>query len=52
MAEAYPRIGVDGFDLDEAVVTLARRHAKEAGVGDRVSFTVADASDLPGFGPV
>ena len=45
MAEAYPRISVDGFDLDEAAIEAARDHAERAGVADRVRFVVADASD-------
>jgi SAM-dependent methyltransferase len=46
MARAYPRIMVDGFDLDEDVIALARQNAEEAGVADRVTFSVADASTL------
>jgi 2-polyprenyl-3-methyl-5-hydroxy-6-metoxy-1,4-benzoquinol methylase len=49
MARAYPEIEVDGFDLDPDVIAAAREHAAEAGVTDRVTFAVADASDpLPG----
>jgi 2-polyprenyl-3-methyl-5-hydroxy-6-metoxy-1,4-benzoquinol methylase len=44
MAQAYPLISVDGFDLDADAVQAARRHAEEAGLADRVTFTVADAS--------
>jgi len=47
MAQAYPRIGVDGFDLDQDAIASARKHAGEAGLGDRVRFSVADASDPP-----
>jgi 2-polyprenyl-3-methyl-5-hydroxy-6-metoxy-1,4-benzoquinol methylase len=36
---------VDGFDVDEASISLARRNATDAGVADRVSFEVRDASD-------
>jgi SAM-dependent methyltransferase len=46
MAQAYPRITVDGFDLDEDVIAVARQNAEEAGVADRVTFAVADASGL------
>jgi ubiquinone/menaquinone biosynthesis C-methylase UbiE len=35
---------VDGFDLDESAIAVARQHAEEAGVGDRVTFSVADAT--------
>ena len=36
---------VDGYDLDEASVELARANAAEYGVSDRVRFHVADAGD-------
>jgi 2-polyprenyl-3-methyl-5-hydroxy-6-metoxy-1,4-benzoquinol methylase len=50
MATAYPRIGVDGFDLDPDVIAAAAENARDAGVADRVRFTVLDAADpdLPG----
>jgi 2-polyprenyl-3-methyl-5-hydroxy-6-metoxy-1,4-benzoquinol methylase len=50
MATAYPRITVDGFDLDPDVVAAAAEHAREAGLADRVRFSVLDAADpdLPG----
>jgi 2-polyprenyl-3-methyl-5-hydroxy-6-metoxy-1,4-benzoquinol methylase len=44
MAQAYPLISVDGFDLDADVIQAARRNAEEADMADRVTFTVADAS--------
>jgi len=44
MAQAYPRISVDGFDLDSDAISAARRNAGEAGLADRVTFTAADAS--------
>ena len=44
MAQAYPLISVDGFDLDADAIEAARRHAEENGVADRVTFTAADAS--------
>ena len=50
MARAYPKAVVDGFDLDQDVIAVARRNAAEAGVADRVTFSVTDASDLPGGG--
>ena len=43
MAQSYPRIAVDGFDLDDASVELARSNAAAAGIADRVSFHVRDA---------
>jgi len=48
LARAYPGLRVDGFDLDAETILLARRNAEEAGVADRVSFEVRDASD-PGL---
>jgi 2-polyprenyl-3-methyl-5-hydroxy-6-metoxy-1,4-benzoquinol methylase len=45
MAQGYPLISVDGFDLDEDAIAAARRHAKDAGLADRVTFTTADVSD-------
>jgi 2-polyprenyl-3-methyl-5-hydroxy-6-metoxy-1,4-benzoquinol methylase len=50
MAKAYPRIAVDGFDLDPDVVVAARANAAQAGVADRVQFSVADASAQSGDG--
>jgi 2-polyprenyl-3-methyl-5-hydroxy-6-metoxy-1,4-benzoquinol methylase len=44
MARAYPRIAVDGFDLDEDSIAAARRNALDAGVADRVTFSVSDAA--------
>jgi SAM-dependent methyltransferase len=44
MAQAYPLISVDGFDLDTDAIQAARRNAGEAGLADRVTFTAADAS--------
>jgi len=48
MALAYPRITVDGFDLDAEAIDQATRNAALEGVGDRVTFRAADAAD-PGF---
>lgn len=44
MAQAYPLISVDGFDLDADTIQAARHNAEESGLADRVTFTVADAS--------
>jgi 2-polyprenyl-3-methyl-5-hydroxy-6-metoxy-1,4-benzoquinol methylase len=44
MAQAYPLISVDGFDLDADAIQAATGNAKEAGLADRVRFAVADAS--------
>lgn len=45
IARAYPKASVDGYDLDEASVEVARANAAEAGIGDRVSFHARDAGD-------
>jgi 2-polyprenyl-3-methyl-5-hydroxy-6-metoxy-1,4-benzoquinol methylase len=45
MAQAYPLISVDGFDLDADAIGAARANAAEAGLAGRVTFAVADASD-------
>jgi 2-polyprenyl-3-methyl-5-hydroxy-6-metoxy-1,4-benzoquinol methylase len=44
MAQAYPLVRVDGFDLDPDVIAAARRNAEQAGVSGRVTFAVTDAS--------
>ena len=44
IALAYPHATVDGYDVDAPSVEAARRNAREAGVGDRVRFHVADAA--------
>jgi len=45
IARAYPNVTVDGFDLDESSIDLARANAADAGVADRVTFAVRDAAD-------
>ncbi|HWP93175.1 MAG TPA: class I SAM-dependent methyltransferase [Thermodesulfobacteriota bacterium] len=45
IAKTYPKVLVDGFDLDEPSVLLARKNAEEAGVSDRVKFQIRDAGD-------
>jgi 2-polyprenyl-3-methyl-5-hydroxy-6-metoxy-1,4-benzoquinol methylase len=45
MAQAYPKITVDGFDLDPDVIAAATGHAEGAGVADRVTFSVTDAAN-------
>jgi len=45
IARAYPKVSVDGLDLDAASVELARRNAEAEGLGDRVRFRQADAGD-------
>ncbi|MBI4197656.1 MAG: class I SAM-dependent methyltransferase [Chloroflexi bacterium] len=50
IAQAYPKVSVVGYDLDEPSIEMARRHAKEAGVSDRVRFEVVDATRSHGDG--
>lgn len=45
LAKCYPNVTVDGYDLDEPSIEMARANAAEARVTDRVSFHVRDASD-------
>ncbi|TCC08537.1 class I SAM-dependent methyltransferase [Kribbella soli] len=45
MAQAYPHITVHGLDLDEDAIAAATQHAQSAGLSDRVSYSVANASD-------
>jgi 2-polyprenyl-3-methyl-5-hydroxy-6-metoxy-1,4-benzoquinol methylase len=51
LAQAYPTLGVDGFEIDADLVGDAARNAEQAGVSDRVSFHVHDCSG-PGIAPV
>lgn len=48
LAEAYPSITVDGFDLDDTSIAAARKHAADRGVADRVRFEVRDITN-PSF---
>jgi SAM-dependent methyltransferase len=48
MAKSYPNSTFFGFDYHPASIDWARRVAKDAGVGDRVTFSVASAKDYPG----
>jgi len=48
MAQAYPNSRFWGFDNHEKSIETARQRAKDAGVSDRVTFEVANASDFPG----
>lgn len=50
MAQAYPRTTIVGSDYHDESITLARKHAADAGVGDRVSFEVATAQSFTGTG--
>jgi 2-polyprenyl-3-methyl-5-hydroxy-6-metoxy-1,4-benzoquinol methylase len=46
IAQAYPLVTVDGFDLDADVIAAARRYAEQAGLSDRVTFAAIDAAGL------
>lgn len=46
MAQAYPNSRFWGFDNHEKSIETARRRAKDAGVSDRVTFAVANASEI------
>jgi 2-polyprenyl-3-methyl-5-hydroxy-6-metoxy-1,4-benzoquinol methylase len=47
LAQAYPKIVVDGLDLDEDAIAAARHSAEQAGVADRVHYAATDAALLP-----
>lgn len=47
MAQAYPKIVVDGLDLDEDAIAAAQRNAEQTGVADRVRYSATDAALLP-----
>lgn len=44
IAKAFPQVRVDGLDVDEPSIRLARQNAREAGVSDRVKFQVVDGA--------
>jgi 2-polyprenyl-3-methyl-5-hydroxy-6-metoxy-1,4-benzoquinol methylase len=46
IAEAFPGVEIDGFDLDDASIAVARKSAADSGVSDRVRFEVRDAITL------
>ncbi len=45
LAQAFPNVRVDGFDLDEASVAAAQVNVRAAGVADRVTMIAQDAGD-------
>ena len=47
MAERFPASAFTGFDHSDALIATARKAAADAGVTDRVSFEVADATSFP-----
>jgi len=51
VARAYPKVFVDGIDLDEASIADAKQVAADADVSDRVVFSIQDATGLSQMGP-
>jgi 2-polyprenyl-3-methyl-5-hydroxy-6-metoxy-1,4-benzoquinol methylase len=45
IAQAYPKVRVDGFDLDVSSIELASSNAATAGLDGRVRFEARDAAD-------
>jgi SAM-dependent methyltransferase len=45
IAHSYPKVLVDGYDLDEPSVELAQANVAEAGLSERVSIHRRDAGD-------
>ena len=45
IAQAYPKVQVDGFDLDAPSIALAFHNVRDAGLTDRVRFALRDAAD-------
>jgi len=50
IARAYPKVRVDGIDVDAASIAEARLNAAAAGIGDRVAFEARSAADPSGTG--
>lgn len=47
IAQAYPKARLVGYDVHAESIERARRNAQAAGVAERVSFQVANGSQLP-----
>src|SRR5262245_4925858 len=45
IARAYPKVRVDGLDLDPPSIALAQANVAEAGFADRVTMMIRDAAD-------
>ncbi len=45
IARGYPKVRVDGIDMDAASIEAARRHLADSGLEDRVAFQLRDAAD-------
>jgi SAM-dependent methyltransferase len=48
LAQTYPNCEVFGFDYHAGSITRAQERARESGLGDKVRFEVAGASEFPG----
>jgi len=48
MAKAYPKSQFFGFDYHPESIALAKQRARDAGVHERVTFAVAQATEFPG----
>jgi len=48
MAQAYPNSSFHGFDYHDGSIEVAKQKAEEAGVSDRVTFSVVDSKHFPG----
>ena len=46
IARAYPKVHIDGIDLDEASIEAAQGHLERSGVEDRVAFHLRDAAEV------
>ena len=45
IARGYPKVRVDGIDMDAASIEAAHGHLAASGLGDRVAFHLRDAAD-------
>ena len=45
IARGYPKVRVDGIDMDAASIKAAQRHLAGTSLGDRVAFHLRDAAD-------
>jgi SAM-dependent methyltransferase len=45
IAQGFPNVQVDGFDVDDASIALANENAAALGLQDRLTFQVRDAGD-------
>lgn len=50
MAQAYPNIHVDGYDLDAPSIAMAKVNARDARLNGRITFFARDAADINNAG--